>query len=102
MNDTINLKEPGPATPVGLDKLAPEDYFPEVSISHPDLVNFPSSGKSVIDHEVVSRTHEKGHDGKHHHRIRLKIKSIRPMGRKKHSTATNQAERAMRDMLGGE
>lgn len=101
MNDPINLQENLEA-PTALG--APETnkpYYPEVSLSNPDLVNFPNSGKAVIEHEVVSREHTKREDGKgHHHRIRLKIKSIRPMGRKRSlGHRPHAAESAMRDLM---
>lgn len=75
-------------------------YYPEVSLSHPDLVNFPNSGKAVIEHEVVRREHDKHDGGKHHHRVTLKIKSIRPMGRKRSLPhRPHAAESAMRDLM---
>ena len=84
---------------MGPTQAPPEPQYPEVSISNPDLVNLPNIGKSVISHEVVSRTHEKGHKGKPIHRIRLRIKNIRPMGRHKSSGSKLAAENAMRGMM---
>lgn len=95
MHDTIYLNETSPESP------EEKEYYPEVSISNPELVNFPNNGKAVIEFEVKERTHRKIDEGSHQHTIRFCIKAIRPMGRKK-SSVTNAAERAMEEMLGEE
>jgi hypothetical protein len=102
MNDTIDLGDDldDPSVPQPESPNSSEPYYPEVSLSHPSLVGFPNTGKSVIEHKVVSRTHELDEKGRPHHRIRLKIKSIRAMGRKKNSGAhTTAAESAMRGLM---
>lgn len=98
MNDQIDLQEK-PEVPADMGMDNPPTY-PTVSLSNPDLINFPNSGKSVIEHEVVRREHSKGDNGKHHHRVTLKIKSIRPMGRKRSlGTRPHASESAMRDLM---
>lgn len=101
MNDRIDLGESNEAMPQpGLSDGSPQEpFYPDVTLSHPSLLHLPNSGKSVIEHEVVSRTHEKDHKGRPRHRVRIKIKSIRPMGRKKFSNPKMSAENAMRDMM---
>jgi hypothetical protein len=101
MNDPIDLQQNddmnGASPMIGGD----QDY-PQVTLNNPDLVNFPNSGKAVIQHEVTRREHFKKDNGKHGHKVTLKIKSIRPMGRKRNSFKNNSAEGAMRDMMGDE
>lgn len=102
MNEPIDLgADNDPAMPSDTLPDAPQTpSYPDVALSHPSLINLPNIGKSVIEHEVVSRHHEKDSKGKIHHRVRIKIKSIRPMGRKKHSSGSHlAAENAMRDMM---
>jgi hypothetical protein len=99
MKDKIDLAEKLEAPEAMPDKESQEPYYPQVSLSNPDLVSLPNVGRSVIEHEVVRREHTKHSSGKHHHRVTLKIKSIRPMGRRRATSRTNTAEAAMRDLM---
>lgn len=89
------------AQPIGPDETSTPDY-PQITLSHPDLANFPNSGKAVITHSVVSRHHEIDKKGKHHHRVTLAVKNIRPMGRKLKGSSHLAAQNAMKDMMENE